>query len=99
MKKSVSPFQTASQIKDRQSIGGSNPRVQNASEAMQDESVPFLATRIYASPALRLYDDTDPRFDGKSTAVENIYWPASVEEKRPSGVKQLWNWLTTGRLF
>lgn len=79
--------------------GGSDPKVQAASELLAfDETKPMLAARIYSPSAIKHYDDSDPRFKGKANSVENIYLPAQETPAPRNGIVQILNWLTTGRM-
>lgn len=80
------------------SIGGAKPVVQATAEKIAaNQSAPMLASRIYAPPSMELYDDSDPRFDGKANNVENIYHPAEqVIEQPRAGLVQIFNWLFKG---
>lgn len=83
-------------IKEPTSIGGARPGVQQASE--QFSAGGMLASRVYAAPALPSYDQSDPRYDGKSDNVENIYLVANDPPKQRSGITQMLNWLFKGEL-
>lgn len=99
MRKTLNPFNIRTRVSDAKSIGGARPIVQATSIALASGNVPMLAARIYAPGATMLYDDSDPRFEGKSDNVENIYLPAAVETQTPrSGIAQAINWLFTGRM-
>lgn len=97
MRKSLMPFRAPGKVSIPKGVGGAKPIVQQTSESVAG-TLPMLAARIYAPGAMKHYDDSDPRFEGKSDAVENIYQPAPVEEKPRSGVMQILSWLTTGVL-
>lgn len=92
-------------IRDKKSgpkgtVGGAKPVVQASAEALADRpDIPMLAARIYSPPSMKHYDDSDPRFAGKSDMVENIYLPAETVQEAPrSGIMQIFNWLTKGRM-
>jgi len=78
------------------SLGGAKSGVQQASETFQ--SGLSLVNSIYAPPAIANFDQTDPRYGGKSDNVENIYLPAKDPVAPRSGIAQIFNWLTTGVL-
>lgn len=84
------------------SIGGSRPAVEKtAYDLASNESVPFIASRIYAPPAQQMGDsDFDPRYPAKDSQVENLYFPSALpqEQKKRSGVVQVLNWLFTGKM-
>jgi len=90
---SLNPFPRAPYVAPK-SQGGARPGVQAASEATRAGGT--LASSIYAAPAIQNFDQTDPRYDGKSDNVENVYLAAP--EAPRSGIAQIWNWLTTGVL-
>lgn len=101
LKRSQSQFNVRTKDVSRPvSIGGSRPIVQATAEKIaESQAKPMLASRIYAPPAMKLYDDSDPRFDGKANNVENIYHPASeVVEQPRAGIMQIFNWLFKGEM-
>lgn len=83
----------------QKSVGGSRPMVQAASEKLAGSGAPTLVSRMYAAPALQHFDDSDPRYGGKSDVVENVYLPEPIipEPPRP-GIQQIFNWLFKGTL-
>jgi hypothetical protein len=87
----------------RKTLGGARLQVQQTAEALavSESNKPTVAARIYSPPALKSYDESDPRYEGKSDAVENIYLPSqfTTNEARPrSGIQQIFNWLLKGKL-
>lgn len=99
MRKTLFPFDRHTNVAERKSIGGARPKIQAAAEAIAHVAPMMLAARIYAPGAMQHYDDSDPRFTGKSDNVENIYLPAPIVPQAPrSGIAQMFNWLTTGVL-
>jgi len=102
MRRSLFPLQSQRGA-PRKSIGGAKAYVQDTSEALvaAPSDKPAIASRIYSPPSLSNFDESDPRYQGKSDAVENIYLPsrfAATETKPRSGFQQLLNWLTKGEL-
>lgn len=92
----LNPFPRAKFVA-QQSLGGARAGVQRASEEFR--SGMSLADSIYAPPSIANFDQTDPRYAGKSDNVENVYLPAPAAPAMPrSGLAQVWNWLTTGVL-
>lgn len=99
-RKSINPFR-ASQTRNREMLGGSQPVVESTATAMQSlAGQPSILARIYAPVAVVNFDQDDPRYDGKSTQVENIYLPARNDPPPAprSGVAQIFNWLLKGKL-
>jgi hypothetical protein len=98
-KRTLNPF-AAVFAPDIKSLGGAHPKVEAAAQRLASSPAPMLAARIYAAPSLVNTEDSDPRYnEGKSNAVENIYFPAAADAAPPrSGFAQLMNWLTTGRM-
>lgn len=93
----VKPAQFAS----KGAVGGARPIVQATAEGIaSNQAAPMLAARIYSSPSLKHYDDSDPRFVGKSDNVENIYLPAETVAESPkrAGIAQIFNWLFKGEM-
>lgn len=80
----------------RKALGGAKPKVQTTADLLVETGAPMLVARIYASSSMRNME-SDPRYDRKTNTVENIYLPAQETVTR-SGVQQIWNWLTKGRL-
>lgn len=93
---SMKPF-FAPRTVSQQTQGGARAGVQAASDAMRDANPMSLTARIYAPTSIKNFDQDDPRYAGKSDNVENIYLPAN-ESKPRSGLAQIMNWLTTGRM-
>jgi len=93
--KSLYPFNVRRDVAPTRPQGGSRPEVQASADALQESSRPSIASRIYAPAAVRNYDQDDPRYDGKSDAVENIYLKPSATPQAKRGffdkLKDLFN--------
>lgn len=91
----LNPFPSAP-YKKQETQGGARAGVQAASEAL--DAGGMLISRIYAPPSIVNFDQSDPRYAGKSDVVENVYQPAQDPKAPRSGFQQMVNWLLKGEL-